>query len=464
MRLPDNTPKQYTWFEDKGLDNPHIEDGNTPDGTDQGRIYTSEVTSVDGYNIDYVAPIISAVSSRTSKGNDYSSDITIRYRANLVGNDATNPGFFGSNLIGENDTFTILSNSNDFCRGIVTKVLDISYVQLSSTLFEYEYKLQCSILQGDPLTIRPEINEVPGDTFLWKRSMIMDEQNFNDANAPINLSASLNYKTREVFFYWDNVNQESREYRLSFRYSLESKNLSPIIIKVHGNTANSDTELTPFVSSSNSQLSCIRIDKQGIDMNSDRMVEVLGTGYGAKYATKLDDDGALLINEFHIIGSTLGTNKITILSEKMRRENTSLYPFPNNHSYVEGLPELGATKHFYVDSVTPLTYNTYEVNLRDAETGNPVVITAAWQSQMHFTHIKTHDGIYAIAYGTGYDGAGVKAQVKRIPDNVKAYIDPEIPGTTIPAPGTTWAWAVSAIYDDINKLYTQWSIEDYVHF
>jgi hypothetical protein len=113
---------------------------------------------------------------------------------------------------------------------------------------------------------------------------------------------------------------------------------------------------------------------------------------------------------------------------------------------------------FVDDSVTPLTYNTYEVNLRDAETGTPVVITAAWQSQMHFTHIKTHDGIYAIAYGAGYDGAGVKAQVKRIPDNVKAYIDPEIPGTTIPAPGTTWAWAVSAIYDDINKALDKDSI------
>jgi len=463
MRLPDNTPKQYTWFETKGLDNPHIEDGNTPDGSNQGRIYTSEVTTYDGYNVNYVAPIVEAVSSLSSKGNVYSSNITIKYLAYLVGNDATNPGFYGSNIISENDTFTIQGESHDFCRGVVTKVLDISYVQNTSTEFEYTYVLQCSILQGDPLTIRPIINVSPGDTFLWKRSLIMDESNFNNAEPPINLRGSLNFNTREVFFYWDNVNQDSRKYRISFRFSGESTNLSPTIIKVCGNTANSDTALTPFISSTNSQVSCIRIDKQGIDMNSDRTVEIIGNGNGAKFATKLDVNGSLLIQEFHIYDATVGTNKLYILAEKMRPENTSLYPSPNNHSYIEGLPVLSDTKHYYIHNVTPLSYNTYEVELFDAETGLPVVITSDFASSVVFTYIKSHDGVYSINLGSGYT-SGIKAQVKRIPDNVKAYIDPEVPGTIIPAEGTAWAWAVSAIYDDINKLYTQWSIEDYLHF
>jgi uncharacterized delta-60 repeat protein len=827
MRLPNNTPKQFSWFENKGLENPQLEDGNTPAGTNQGRIYTSDITAVDKYDVNYIAPVISAVSSRTTKGNDFSSIITVSYIADLASSYATVPGFFGSNLISVNDSFSIKATDKDYVRGIVTKVLEVvptvvssggapgavensfynptgfnnvvseireqpdgkilvggnftdyngtsanriirlnsdgsvdtsfiygngfnnfvqtiaiqtdgkivvggnfgnydavaaariirlnadgsvdssfiygngfdssvdvikiqsdgkilvggqfssydgtsangiirlntdgsvdtsfvygngfnngvnphviseitiqtdnkilvggafnsydgsskagiirlntdgsidtsfvagtgilgsvftiavqsdtkiligggfmdydgtpavsiirvnndgsidpsfvygtafSYPYISSIAIQtdgkiiaggsyqsyngtpalsiirlnsdgspdtsfvasiggwgtvyalciqadgliiiggylpttynttpiknivrvwpgsasgtlYTYKLQCSIIQGDSMNIAPK------DSFLWKRSLVMDKANFNEANPPINLSGSLNYDTRELFFYWENVNKESREYRLSFRYSQESASPIYTIIKVHGNTANPITSLSPFINTSNTSISCIRINDQGIDMNSNRTIDIKGTSSNAIFATYLDNAGSLIKNEFYVYDCIVGTSKVYLVSEKMRPEYPSQYPVPNSHSYAEGLPLLNDNTDFFIDSVISLSYNQYEVDIYDAKTGLPIVITPAWQSAALNTYIKSHDGIYYINLGTGYDG-DIKAEVKKIPDNVQAYIDPQIPGSVVPAPGTTWAWAVSAIYDDINKQYTEWSPEDYIHF
>jgi uncharacterized delta-60 repeat protein len=827
MRLPNNTPKQFSWYESKGLENPQVEDGNTPAGTNQGRIYTSDITAVDKYDVNYQTPIISAVSSLTSKGNDYSSIITVSYIADLASSYATVPGFFGSNLISVNDSFSIKATDKDYVRGIVTKVLEVtpsvvtsggapgvvensfynptgfngvvseireqldgkilvggyftdyngtsarriirlnsdgsvdnsfiygngfnssvssiavqtdgkllvggsfsdyngmnaegiirlnsdgsvdssfvygsgfdasidiikiqtdgnilvggqfsyydgtpansiirlntdgsvdtsfvygsgfdcganphiiseitiqsdnkilmggqftsyngtvaagvirlnadgtidtsfvtgtgilgsvftiavqsdtkiligggfmdydgtpavsiirvnndgsidpsfvygtafSYPYISSIAIQtdgkiiaggsyqsyngtpalsiirlnsdgspdtsfvasiggwgtvyalciqadgliiiggylpttynttpiknivrvwpgaasgtlYTYKLQCSIIQGDPMNIAPK------DSFLWKRSLVMDKANFNEANPPINLSGSLNYDTRELFFYWENVNKESREYRLSFRYSQESASPVYTIIKVHGNTANPATSLTPFINNSTSQISCIRIDDQGIDMNSNRTINIQGTSSTAIFATLLDNAGSLIKNEFYVYDCTVGTSKVYLLSEKMRPEYPSLYPIPNSHSYAEGLPAINNENDFYIHNVISLTYNQYEVDIFDAKTGLPIVITPAWKSAAMNTYIKSHDGVYSINLGIGYDG-DIKAEVKKIPDNVQAYIDPQIPGSVLPAVGTSWAWSVAAIYDDINKQYTEWAPEDYIHF
>lgn len=457
MMLPNNTPKQFSWYENKGLANPQIEDGNTPDGSNQGKIYTSEITSADKYNTDYMSAILSAVSSRTVKGNDYSISITVDYIAELAGVNATNPGFYGSNLIAVNDSFTIESQSKDYVRGIITRIENVSYTQLSPTVFSFSYQMQCSVIQGNSMTI------TVNDSFVWKRSLVMDEGNFDDANPPIELKGSLNYETRELFFYWTNVNKESREYRLSLRYSEESETPNYSIIKVHGNTSNPVTALTPFISSTTGQISCIRIDNPGTDMNSDRTIDIKGNGSGALFATELDNNGSLLINEFYVYDATVGTNKIFLVSEKMRPEDKSYYPIPNSHSYAEGLPALGITTNFYTHNVVSLSYNQYQVDLFDAETGLPIDITAAWKTEIMNAYIKTHDGVYAINLGNGYANS-VKAEVKKIPDNVKAYIDPNIPGAIIPAIGTTWAWTVAAIYDDTYKKYTQWAPEDYIHF
>ena len=459
MRLPNNTPKQFSWFENKGLENPQLEDGNTPSGTNQGKIYTSEITTNDYYNTNYSSPIVTVVSSRKTKGNDYSSFITVEYVADLAGVHATNPGFFGSNLISENDSFSIKSVDMDWVRGIVTKVLNVSYIQLSPGSFSYNYELQCSIIQGDPMLIKTG----KGTSFLWKRSLVMDKANFNEANPPINLKGSLNYNTRELFFYWDKVNKESREYRLSLRFSQSSNNFSYTIIKVHGNTANPTTSLTPFINFGTSQLSCIRINDQGIDMNSNRTIDIKGTSSSAIFATFLDNNGSLLKNEFYLYDCVVGTNKIYLVSEKMRPEYLTQYPVPNSHSYAEGLPTLNDTSDFYIHNVISLTYNQYEVEIFEAKTGLPISITVPWKDAAIGTYIKSHDGVYSINLGIGYEG-DIKAEVKKIPDNVQAYIDPQIPGSVIPGPGTTWAWAVSAIYDDINKQYTEWSPEDYIHF
>jgi len=63
--------------------------------------------------------------------------------------------------------------------------------------------------------------------------------------------------------------------------------------------------------------------------------------------------------------------------------------------------------------------------------------------------------------GGSYTGK-VIAFPKKTQERARFYADPNYWGSF--SSGTTWAFSVSAIYDEINKLYTEWSTEEYVKF
>jgi hypothetical protein len=462
MSLKQNTPSIFLKYQDQASSNPAVEDGNSPSGELQGKIFTSDLTPDDDYSVDYSATIISADLSQATTGNLYSTEIQVGYIATFAGATATNPGFYGSELIKENDLFTIQSSSKDYVRGIVSRIVDLSANSIyGGTAYDYVYTLLCTINQGDPVTISSS------DRFTWKRQVFSDKDSFNEEYSPSNLSSSyiprsgVTGHSGDIYFYWQDINQNARNHRLMLRDADTSLNPTYYLIDVYGNSANSDTSLIPYINSLSTDISSIKIESAGIGMNSNRTLDIVGTGTGAKWATRLDVQGSLLINEFSVYEYDLGTSTIRLYADKTRSEYQG-YPICNVSSYIDGLPALGSTQIFTVSNVTSITDRTFEIDLIDALTGQPIVITSIWGNSLIGKKVQSHDGVYRLGTGTGYNQKSV-AQVKTLPSTVRAYIDAEIPaGLTGLTAGSTWAWSVSSTFTESQKSYSNWSDESYL--
>ena len=146
---------------------------------------------------------------------------------------------------------------------------------------------------------------------------------------------------------------------------------------------------------------------------------------------------------------------------------------PFNGTYISGLTSLSGTNHFFVGGISGATSNNriFSIELYDAQTGLPVSVTDTWKNSVIGNAIKTHDGVFRVASGTGYTGltgagTGANAFLKSLPDNINWYWDP-IYGV-IGATGQTWAWSVCSGYQNTGNSgstgitkYSQWSVEDY---
>lgn len=463
-RLAINVPDALVKAQDRLLSTPSIEDGNC-DGLLQGKIYTSDLSTVnspfpnsyDHYSSNYTSIITSVDFLNVSTGNFYIVDIHCTYQAGQASAGATNPGQYGSEIIKAGEPFTILDSAGDYIRGIIVEIDGIDTTQLAAVpleIWSYDFKLKCMIVQGDAKRLEA------GQWMVWKRQIYQDPSTFNEAYPPINLTASFNSTTGEIFFYWDDVNQSSRNWRIKLRDA--SNTVTPYIytLKVHGPSSNSDTSLKAYVSGGD--VKTIEILDPGVGLNSNRSLVIKGIGTGAKWATRLDDVGSLMINTFQVYGGSGAT--LNLFSRKTKKEYGG-YPIPTVNSFISGLPPLGSTKNFYVGSVTG-TGRTFTIDVYDADTGLPIVITPSWLNSVNNSQIKTHDGVYKIQTGSGYNYRTL-VSVKVIPNGVRAYWDPIFGVPTNSAPfnfssNTTWAWAVSATYDEINKLYTEWTIEEYI--
>jgi len=463
-RLIINVPDALLKAQDQFLRTPSIEDGNSDDVL-QGKIYTSELTINDNYSVNYTSSITKVDFQNIKSGNFYIVNIHCSYLAQQASVAATNPGLYGSELIKTGEPFTIISSTGDYVRGVVSEIVEIIPTQLQSNypeVWEYNFELSCIIAQGNPKEISP------GQWFIWKRQMYQDHSTFNEAYPPVNLTASFNSTTKEIFFYWDDVNQSSRTYRLQLRDPSDS--ITPYIYKtqVHGPLSNSDTSLKAFVNNGNVQT--IKIVEPGVGLNSNRSLIIKGVGTGAVWATRLDNKGALMINTFDVCAISGSANpsylELGLFARKTRPEYGGTYPLPTINSYIEGLPPLGTTTNFYVHSIL-YSGRQFGIEVRDADTGLGVDITQEWYDEVLKSEIKTHDGVYKIQNGSGYNYRTL-ASVKTIPNGVRAYWDPVFGVPTNSAPfnystNKLWAWSVSATYDEINKLYTEWTAEEYIN-
>ena len=458
MKIRNNAPEIYSTFQDQALRAPSIEDGNVPAGELQGKIFTSEITLADDYSISYIAALSFAPTANlreTGTLNTYTFVIT--YTATLEPAPATNPGFFGSNIIKEGDPFTVKSpssiNAHDWVRGYISKINNVSFTVLGS-VYTYTYTLSCTVTQGQPLDMKA------GDRFSWNRQLYQDPSTFNDANPPINLSVSYDKNTSDLYFYWDDANQESRKYRIMAREVDDPSNY--FIYYVNGLEQNPDVSLTPFLGGGT--ITTIKINKPVNNIASPKMLDIKGAGSGALAVMYPGSDGSLTINEFTVYDATVGTNDIYVYSDKpiTKYFGNKDWPTPNLFSYIDGLPVLLGTSDFYVDNYTQVNpgNNRYlKLDVRRAD-GGLINITPAWRSSILNTKVSTHDGVLKVSGGS-YIGK-IIASPKKTSDRARFYADPAIFGAFLP--GTMWAFSVSAIYDEINKLYTEWSTEEYIKF
>lgn len=455
MRIRNNAPEIYSNFQDQFLRSPSVEDGNIPEGELQGKIFTSEITASDDYSVSYSAKIVSVSSNLRETGNLSVYTFVIRYDAILSPSPATNPGLFGSNLIKNGDPFVVAVPSGDWVRGYIGSVKDITFTPAGST-YTYTYTLECAVTQGEPLTIKA------GDLFDWNRQLYQDPSTFNNAVPPINFSASYNRDTQDLYFYWEDVNQESRKYRIMARDVSSPSNY--FIYTVPGKDQNAKISVKPFVSAG--VITTYKIEDPGTNAANIKALNIIGSGTGAVAYTYLNDKGELLINEFTVYDANVGGSEIFVYSEKPIYDAITTYrdwPIPNLGSYVDKLPSLNSTSDFVIDGVSVVGGNNryLMITLKEAETFNSLNIMPAWRSSILNTKIHTHDGVVNVNNGTGYTGK-VIARAKETSQRPNFYADPVYWGSFLP--GTTWAFSVSAIYDEINKLYTEWSIEEYIKF
>jgi hypothetical protein len=302
------------------------------------------------------------------------------------------------------------------------------------------------------------------DEFLWKRQIYQDESTFNEAFVPINLSATFDKTTNKGYFYWDDVNEESRRYILSLRNTTSTGTPIPKLVEVNGKVANPSTSFLAF---NTNTIKILNVGEPGI---SNKSLVIKGSGTGAAGITRRDENGKLILNEFTFYDAVVGSNTIYVYSDGpiLTAGNQSVagnvsYPFPNFRTYVEGLPSLTTTTDYYVHSIgvapgVPATGRYLALGLRNAATGAPIIITAGWKNSMLNKKIKTHDGVLLTSIGTGYVGKVIVTE-EQLPARTRWYHNPAIYGSLSPG---TYAWTVCAIYDEINKLYTEWAPEEYI--
>jgi len=462
MRLSSNTPKFFQAVQDQTFDLPPIEDGNTL-GTNQGIIYTSEVENIIwSYfpNQSYVTTVGSAPTYLYSKdGSIYTVSFDISYTVMLEPG-STNPGAYGSQLINDGDIFTITSSGKDYIRGFVSGIGEVTYVEDYSA-YTYTYKIYATIMQGNPKKI------AAGDTFSWNRKLFLDENNKNTSDIS-GIIASYDKQSGEIFLQWDENSNNVVGHKIFLRRSTDISN--SYIINAPGTKINTNAVLIPYVNSTEGSISCVQIVDPDANLAFNREVIIQGSGTGSRWATDIDINGSLLISSYRIYDAAVGSNTISVLSPKVAPATLSRsggYMLPFAGTYVGGLTSLSGTNHFYVGSVTGATANNkfFQIELYDAQTGLPVVITDTWKNSVLSKNIRTHDGVFRVSTGTGYTGsAGTAAFIKPIPDNIKWYWDP-IYGA-IGSTGQTWVCSVATGYVEQTgttgtKTFTQWSIENY---
>jgi hypothetical protein len=293
-KLVNNVPKIFERYQNQAFRNADIEDGNTENNTLQGKIYTSELSSDDDYNVNYSAAIYSVSPAIATTGNLYNYTIVIRYEANLEAS-ATVPGYFGSNLIKPNDPF-LITGTHDWIRGFINQVLDFTGTIIAPSVYRFDYTLYCTIVQGDPLNIIPATSN-----FLWKRVVFTDASNFDDNFPPTDIKVSYNTTNFDTYLYWKNVNLTSRRHAIQFRKTDNTNTIADRYINTYGDSINFNGSLSPIVDINTGDVSCVQITNAGSNLSYHRSVNFLGNGIGSCYSiVPITTDGSLPIHEYEV--------------------------------------------------------------------------------------------------------------------------------------------------------------------
>lgn len=416
---------------------PSLEDNNVEGA--QGDLHTSEVSSnpnvanknSDGYLYgEYKFPIINSEVLTVDYGEDTNVSIQINYPVTMFPS-ATAPGRYGPDLFFENSQFFITSIDQDYVHGTILEIQDITEVTIGST-HNYSVTLVCSIEEGNPNLIES------GHIFCINANVYAADTN-DQYKPPINLSTSIDFKTGGVYLYWKDMLQTVKRNKIMIRHADHSNIPFYFYIDVFGKTVNPDILVKPFVVGGT--IKTMQILSPGLDLITNRSFNIIGTGTGEEWATRLWEDGSLLINEFQIYDVDTVTGDIYCMSNQTKGKLN--WPLPYVNSYVSDILPFGSVTNYGILSVTPLTSNRYfKIRVYDATNGVTVIPDATWKSQVIGSKIKTHDGVYKLKTGSGYTSK-IQVFLKTLPEDTNAYIDPVIHGNP-PGIITTWTGGINA--------------------
>lgn len=418
-----------------------IEDGNTPaDRLNQGVIYTSELD--EGYSNAYEGRVVGISSERTRTGSVNFFVIEVEYTV-----DAELPnGWFGNNLINEGEPFTIKNGSSaidfNYVKGYIVKINNKEVTTVSSSDV-YNYKLLCSITEGDVSQLLPTGEQV----FLTNRRIFSKETQYLP---PINLYSSLKEDSNRIIFFWEDKTELAVNYQVRVRTSdlvtydeiktasgnhTEFKGyIEPLIFQPpYGATGAVTTfkftdlgvgcSITDFplnfITSSTTPVANAYVDKCGsLQTSTWSVCEVMGTG----------------------------TNYIDI---NIKQKGVETIPGPTAGHYIEIPVENARSNNAYISSLTG-TGNYMNAQIYFENYSFKSIIDA--EDQLIGKDVIIHSGIDVSSFGSGLTKPP-KIYYDKYPTNTK-FAWPT--GLT----AGIYYWSVASCFDCNQKTYSEWSPEE----
>ena len=440
MRQPNNQPNERQKFLDSNLDVNPFEDGNTPENTVQGFIYTSEID-----NTDYVDAYEGIVSSLTSEkfrtGNDNFYTIRVTYKTD----NSVADGWFGSNLIKEGEPFIMINGTGpstfDYFKGAIVNIIDIE-VTIGPSTTSYRYNLLCNLTEGDPGYLSP----TGGQIFKTNRRLFTEKTK----SFPVDLHASS--ENGVVRFEWTDETELAVSYRINVRVANDPINSTTLL--VNGNHAN-------FYGSIETQLSSgSATDWKITDSNYGCSFEVIPVNFiasGNLPSVNLHTDscGSIEISEWevlHISSWNLNPNYMVLTIQPRGKKswaNLDSLIFPQALWFeFDSLDIKG-----YVRVATPTTrQDTYSVTIY------PNRLISEWDNltgeerleRLIRQKLKIHTGIEVLSTGSNMTKPP-KISYDKYSTNTKFVY---------PIGSGDWYWTVASVFDCEQKTYSEWSPEE----
>ena len=418
-----------------------IEDGNTPVGhLNQGVIYTSELD--EGYSNAYEGHVVVIISEKRKTGTENFFLIDVEY---TIDTELPN-GWFGNNLIGQGEPFTIVNGSSsidfNYVKGYVVNIDKIDVTSVGPTDV-YSYSLLCSITEGDVSQLLPSGDQV----FKTNRRLFSKETKYV---SPVELYSTVKESTGQTLFFWEDTTNLAVNYQVRVR-SADLVTYDEIKI-ASGNHADFQGSIEPLIFEPpygvTGAVTTFKFTDVGLGCSSrTNPLNFVTSGTSPIAEAYVDKCGSLITSSWQIcevLGT--GTNYVGL---NIKQKGVESIHQPVFGHFIDLPIENYKSKNAYLIFANLVDYhlstqiyfeNFSFKSIEDAERqliGKDAII---------------HNGINITNFGSSLTKQP-KIYYDKYPTNTK------FAWPTILAAGTYY-WSVAACYDCNQKTYSEWSPEE----
>jgi hypothetical protein len=442
MRQPNNQINERQRYLDSNLDVNPFEDGNTPENTIQGFIYTSEINNTD-YIDAYEGTVSFLKSEKGRTGNNDFYTIRVNYEIDNVVAD----GWFGSNLIKEGEPFIMINGTGaidfNYFKGAIVNIVNIDYtIGVSTTT--YRYDLLCALTEGDPNNLLP----TGGQIFKTNRRVFTEKTK----SCPVDLHASSENGT--VRFEWTDESELAVSYRLYIRD--KDNPMSGTTFLVNGNHVNFYGGIETQLSSGSATDWKITDSNYGCSFET-FPVNFIASGNLPSVNLHTDSCGSIEISEWevlHIPTWNLNPNNyyMSLIVQPVGKKSWAgldYLIFPQALWFeFESLDIKG-----YVRNSTALVrQDTYQIEIY------PNRLISEWDNltgeerleRIIHQKLKIHTGIEVLSTGSNMTKPP-KISYDKYSTNTKFVLS---------GIGGNFYWSVASVFDCEQKTYSEWSPEE----